>query len=168
MANSSIYDAFERLWQHSNNKFVDKNNLGSAAYTEIADYDTRGKADAALASAKTYADGKADAALASAKTYADEIKNNLLNGAGAAYDTLKELGELIDENQDTIETLENIANGKADAVHIHAISEISGLQDALDNNTTPVKGVDYWTEADQESIVQQVITALPVYNGEVV
>ena len=30
---------------------------------------------------------------------------------------------------------------------------------------TPVKGVDYWTEADQESIVQQVITALgtPVF-----
>ena len=30
---------------------------------------------------------------------------------------------------------------------------------------TPVRGVDYWTEADQESIVQQVITALgtPVF-----
>lgn len=30
---------------------------------------------------------------------------------------------------------------------------------------TPVKGTDYWTEADQESIVQQVITALgtPVF-----
>ena len=27
--------------------------------------------------------------------------------------------------------------------------------------TTPVKGTDYWTEADQESIVQQVIAALP-------
>ena len=33
---------------------------------------------------------------------------------------------------------------------------------------TPVKGVDFWTDADQEAIVQQVITALPVYNGEVV
>lgn len=30
---------------------------------------------------------------------------------------------------------------------------------------TPIKGVDYWTEADQEAIVQQVITALgtPVF-----
>lgn len=26
---------------------------------------------------------------------------------------------------------------------------------------TPVKGTDYWTPADQESIVQQVIAALP-------
>lgn len=33
---------------------------------------------------------------------------------------------------------------------------------------TPVKGVDYFTPADQEAIVRQVIAALPVYNGEVV
>jgi hypothetical protein len=33
---------------------------------------------------------------------------------------------------------------------------------------TPVKFVDYWTPADQESIVQAVIAALPVYAGEVV
>lgn len=32
---------------------------------------------------------------------------------------------------------------------------------------TPVKGTDYWTAADQASMVQQVIAALPVYNGEV-
>jgi hypothetical protein len=32
----------------------------------------------------------------------------------------------------------------------------------------PIKGVDYWTDADREAIVQQVIAALPVYNGEVV
>ena len=31
----------------------------------------------------------------------------------------------------------------------------------------PVKGEDYWTTADQETIVRQVIAALPVYNGEV-
>ena len=37
-----------------------------------------------------------------------------------------------------------------------------------DPGYTPVKGVDYWTDADQESIVQQVIATLPVYNGEVV
>ena len=31
----------------------------------------------------------------------------------------------------------------------------------------PVKGEDYWTAADQEDIVRQVIDALPKYNGEV-
>ena len=42
------------------------------------------------------------------------VKNELLNGAGEAYDTLKELGELIDENQDAIGALEIIAINKAD------------------------------------------------------
>ena len=32
---------------------------------------------------------------------------------------------------------------------------------------TPERGVDYWTEADRQQMVQDVIGALPVYNGEV-
>jgi len=33
---------------------------------------------------------------------------------------------------------------------------------------TPVKGTDYYTAADKEEMVNAVIAALPVYNGEVV
>lgn len=33
---------------------------------------------------------------------------------------------------------------------------------------TPVKGTDYFTEADKAEMVDAVISALPVYNGEVV
>lgn len=33
---------------------------------------------------------------------------------------------------------------------------------------TPVKGTDYFTEADKAELVSAVIAALPVYNGEVV
>lgn len=33
---------------------------------------------------------------------------------------------------------------------------------------TPKKGVDYWTPADRTQMVADVISALPVYNGEVV
>lgn len=66
---------------------------------------------------------KADTALVSAKSYADSattaLKNDLLNGAGAAYDTLKELGDLINENVDAIEALETVASGKADVNHTH-------------------------------------------------
>jgi hypothetical protein len=50
---------------------------------------------------------------------ANAIKNDLLNGAGEAYDTLKELGDLISENVDAIEALETIATSKADSVHSH-------------------------------------------------
>lgn len=40
------------------------------------------------------------------------VKNDLLNGAGAAYDTLKELGDLIDDNTDALEALETTASNK--------------------------------------------------------
>ncbi len=82
--------------------------LGSAAYTASTAYDTAGSANNALASAKTYADN-------AATTAANNVKNDLLGGAGAAYDTLKELGELITDNQDAIDVLESVASSKANA-----------------------------------------------------
>jgi hypothetical protein len=33
---------------------------------------------------------------------------------------------------------------------------------------TPIKGTDYFTEADKAEMVDSVISALPIYNGEVV
>jgi hypothetical protein len=55
-----------------------------------------------------------------AKGAADAVKNELLNGAGDAFDTLKELGDLINTNKDALSTLESVAAGKADKVHSHA------------------------------------------------
>ena len=40
-------------------------------------------------------------------------------------------------------------------------------QDGADGKT-PVKGVDYYTEADKAEMVSAVTAALPVYNGEAV
>lgn len=101
-------------------------------------YDAKGSADSALASAKSYAD-----------TAANKVKNDLLNGAGTAYDTLKELGDLIDDNQDAIEALEAVAAGKADKTHSHAIADVSGLQSALDGKAASSHGthVSYSTTA---------------------
>lgn len=62
---------------------------------------------------------KTNQTLASAKQYADDIKNDLLNGAGGAYDTLKELGDLIDENADAIDAIQRLADTKSDKGHIH-------------------------------------------------
>lgn len=88
-------------------------------------YETKDDATAKLAEAKSHADS-------AASTAATAVKNDLLNGAGAAYDTLKELGDLIDDNKDAIEVLEDVAAGKADATHSHAIADVTGLQTALD------------------------------------
>lgn len=101
--------------------------IGAASSTHNHDsaYDTKGSASSALASAKEYADSAATTAV-------NTVKNDLLNGAGSAYDTLKELGDLIDDNKDAIDALEEIASGKADATHTHAISDVTNLQTTLD------------------------------------
>lgn len=72
-------------------------------------YETKADATAKLNSAKAYADSAAT-----------QVKNDLLNGAGTAYDTLKELGDLIDTNVDAIDALEVVAAGKADKTHTHS------------------------------------------------
>lgn len=81
------------------------------------------------------ASGSAATAEANARAYADtvgsNVKNDLLNGAGEAYDTLKELGELIDNNKTAIDVLEEVAAGKADKVHSHVISDVADLQETL-------------------------------------
>lgn len=110
---------------------VDTALAGKASSTHNHDsaYDAKGAADTALASAKTYADSAAA-----------QVKNDLLNGAGTAYDTLKELGDLIDTNVDAIEALETVAAGKADKTHTHAIADVSGLQSALDGKAAASHG----------------------------
>lgn len=42
---------------------------------------------------------------------ATKVKNDLLGGAGTAYDTLKELADLIETNKDAITALQNLAAG---------------------------------------------------------
>ena len=113
-----------------------------SGHNHDSDYDTKGAASSALASAKEYADS-------AATTAASKVKNDLLNGAGAAYDTLKELGDLIDDNTDAISALETVAAGKADKTHSHAISDVSGLQTALDGKAASSHGthVSYSTTA---------------------
>lgn len=79
-------------------------------------YETKSDASTKLTEAKTYADNAANT-----------VKNDLLNNAGAAYDTLKELGDLIDDNTDAIDALEIVAADKADKTHKHTVSDITDL-----------------------------------------
>jgi hypothetical protein len=55
-----------------------------------------------------------------AKGAAEAVKNELLNGAGEAFDSLKELGDLINTNKNALNTLESIAANKADKEHSHS------------------------------------------------
>ena len=78
-------------------------------------YETKDDSSNKLSEAKAYAD-----------TAAIAIKNDLLNGAGESYDTLKELGDLINENTDALQALETVATGKADKADVTALQELVG------------------------------------------
>ena len=136
----------------------------------IADtYETKTDASAKLAEAKTYTDtvaaGKSDTnhnhddkydakgaaatAESNAKTYADTAVANLLENSTEAVDSIYELRDAMNDNADAIEALQSIAAGKADATHDHEISEVNGLQSALDGKAPTSHGthVSYSTTA---------------------
>lgn len=139
--NSISYDnpVVESGWKDANNSVITSATIGSQSVAS-ATKDGGGNVITSTYEKKTDATNK----LSEAKTYADnvanKVKNDLLNGAGSAYDTLKELGDLITVNKDAIDVLEDVAAGKANASHSHAISDITNLQTTLDSKQTNVTG----------------------------
>ena len=73
--------------------------------------------DTKASTTKVYSSSKVESKIITAK---QEVKNDLLGGAGAAYDTLKELADLIETNKTAIEALQTIAAGhvKYDAAQV--------------------------------------------------
>lgn len=84
------------------------------------------------------------------------LKNELLNGAGEAFDTLKELGDLISGNVDAIEALKTVAAGKADKEHTH--TEYAVSKHTHDQYLTEQNLSGYATE----EFVTQAITAINI------
>ena len=83
-----------------------------------------------LASTTTvYSSSKVDSEITKAK---QEVKNDLLGGAGTAYDTLNELAELIESNQDAITALQNLAAGHVKYDDAQELTDVQKKQ-ARDN-----------------------------------
>lgn len=64
--------------------------------------------DTTASTTTVYSSSKVDSEITKAK---QEVKNDLLGGAGTVYDTLNELAELIESNQNAITALQNLAAG---------------------------------------------------------
>lgn len=64
--------------------------------------------DATASTTTVYSSSKVASEITKAK---QEVKDDLLGGAGTAYDTLNELAELIESNQDAITALQTLAAG---------------------------------------------------------
>lgn len=80
--------------------------------------------DANVATTTTYSSSKIVSEITAAK---QAVKDDLLGGAGTAYDTLKELADLIGTNASAIEALEALAAGH---VRFDAAQELSDDQKA--------------------------------------
>lgn len=78
--------------------------------------------DANVSAATTYSSSKIVDVVNEAKK---AVKDDLLGGAGEAYDTLKELGDLIDANKDSVEALQALAAGH---VKFDAAQELTDVQ----------------------------------------
>lgn len=99
-----------------------KSNDGdiSAINSALTDFQTKLNGiidDASASTTKVYSSSKVESQITAAK---QEVKNDLLGGAGAAYDTLKELADLIETNKTAVEALQAIAAGhvKYDAAQV--------------------------------------------------
>jgi hypothetical protein len=97
--------------------------------------------NAAQLNGKTADDFEVAGAEDRAKAYADKaankVKDDLTNHSAEAYDALKELGKLIEDgDKDALEALNTVAAGKADKIHPHEISDVSGLSAALGEKIT--------------------------------
>ena len=109
------------------------------------------------------------------KSYADSaattVKNDLLNGAGDAYDTLKELGDLITENTNALDVLETVATGKADADHTHEGQYLTEIP-AEYITETELSAKGYITSIPEEYVTETELTdkgyATVVYVDEIV
>ena len=61
-----------------------------------------------------------------------EVKDDLLGGAGTAFDTLQELANALGQDPNFATTVSNELGKKANKSHTHSISQVSDLQTELD------------------------------------
>lgn len=118
--------------------------------------------DAQASATKTYSSQKVDSQITAAK---QSVKNDLLGGAGEAYDTLKELADALVTNKDAITALQQIAQGhvqfdKAQALNDdqkkQARANIGALSAAVEKS-----GIALDTLTEEGSYVVTGATSLP-------
>ena len=122
--------------------------------TITSTYETKEDAAAKLTEAKTYAD-----------TAATTVKNDLLNGAGAAYDTLKELADEIIGNDQAIEVLTSTAANKADkSITITAGNGLTG-GGTLEANRTIAVGAGTGITVAANSVSAALVSTTKLTNA---
>ena len=99
-----------------------------------------------------------DDTLSSAST--NPVQNKVINA------TISNLSQLVDNKVGTNELNTAVENALTEAKNSGEFNGPQGSQGpAGADGYTPVRGTDYWTAADQEQIVSDVLAALPNAQG---
>ena len=134
--------------------------LGSAAYTNSTDYDTKGSANTALNTAKGYTD--------------TEIAK-LLNNSSEAVDSIMELAAAMEDNQEVVDALKASIGKKSDVGHNHndryyteseIDTKVNTLNNAINGKSNEGHNHDdrYYTESEIDTKVNTLNNAI---NGKV-
>ncbi|WP_312811042.1 hypothetical protein [Corynebacterium variabile] len=142
--------------------------LDAAARAEAAVTATDGNATAADAAA-TRAEAAATTAEGAADAAATEKIADLVGTAPENLDTLGEIADKLADQDDVAAALTTQIAGKADKVHTHAVSDVTGLQTVLDgkaaashtHTTAQVTGLDAALGAKLDASKIQVVAAMP-------
>lgn len=109
--------------------------------------------DTTASATSLYSSSKVDSQITAAK---QAVKDDLLGGAGAAYDTLKELADLISDNADAIKAIETLAAGH---VKFDGAQELTNEQKAQARaNIGAMAGGDLSTDATFKALADRVTT----------
>ena len=84
---------------------------------------------------------------------AAQLKNEILGGAGGAFDTLKEFQDALGGDANFATTVSSRLDAKANKNHTHIIPDIAGLESALD--TRGIQEIDY-TDTGRPYIKNQI------------
>lgn len=166
MSNSSIFAAFERMWQHISNKLADKSEMNhnhdDVYYTEAemdeklshksdsthnhdSAYDSKGSASTALAESKSYTDSKTEN-LATAVSVSNSIINH--NVSEISHNDIRNLidglssrlNALADSDDTTLDQLSEIVTyikSNKDLIDSVTTSKVN-VSDIIDNLETNV------------------------------
>ncbi len=113
---------------------------------EYADNQVSGLGNEVYRKTETYNRGEVDTlndgVLALAKEYARQLRNDLVNGAGEAMDTLFELSNALNNDPNFATTIMTLIAGKADSWHTHTKSQITDFPTSM-----PASDVYAWAKA---------------------
>lgn len=139
-------DTYRKSETYNRTEIDSKDSAALKTAKEYADNQVSGLGNEVYRKTETYNRGEIstlnDGVLALAKEYARQLRNDLVNGAGEAMDTLFELSNALNNDPNFATTIMTLIAGKADSWHTHTKSQITDFPTSM-----PASDVYAWAKA---------------------